>query len=55
MRLQDVQKKENSAKIVVSGRVNLEDKKFIEENKVNVGLLIREAIKEIKGKGENHV
>ncbi len=47
MRLQDVQKKNDSAKIVVSGRISLEDKKYIEKNKINVGLLIREAIKEI--------
>ena len=48
MKLQDVQRKKNGAKIIVSGRVSPEDKEYIEKNKINVGLLIRLAIKEIK-------
>lgn len=47
MKINDVQK--NKEKTVnVSGRVRYETKKFIKDNKIVVGKLIEEAVKELK-------
>jgi len=52
MKIEDVQKikkkKGNSEKYSTSVIISLEDKKFVDENSINLSLLLRTAIKELK-------
>ena len=46
MKISDVRKRET--KILVAGRIPVETKRFIDEHKINVGLLIEVSIKKLK-------
>jgi len=49
MKIKDVQKQKLLNQIITI-RIAKEDKKFIEENKINVGLIVRKIVKNLREK-----